>query len=145
MKTICYALLLFTSLACPLFGAEPVKIVPETPTEYSVEDWKKEAQVQDKVVVSESHFGELFVRMILMLLITLVLLFVLLWLYKRFVQGAIIAGGSSNRIQIIERRALSPKAGLYLIRIDNQEILIAESTEGLQLLKDIPNVNTTPK
>lgn len=139
MKILCYLLLIFSSFASITFAEEAPKPATSPTTERSTLDaWKSEIETSKKEQVEESRFGELFVRMILMLLITLALLVLAAWASKRFLQSRMIAGSTSSRIQILERKALSPKSGLYLVRIDGHELLVCEFANGVQLMKEMP-------
>ncbi|HXF29728.1 MAG TPA: flagellar biosynthetic protein FliO [Chlamydiales bacterium] len=99
-----------------------------------IEEWKKDTE-EHATDIEESHFGVLFIRMVLMLGITLLIAVLIVWIAKRLMQGRQLGGSKSNRLQIIERRQLSPKAALYLIMIDSHELVIGESATGLHVIK----------
>lgn len=83
-----------------------------------------------------------FLKMFLVLIALIVGIFFTVWLLKKITQGK-WAGGSSNRaIKIIEKRPLSPKTMLYIIDVDGQQSVIAES----QLeVKHLMNLETFPE
>jgi flagellar biogenesis protein FliO len=67
-----------------------------------------------------------FLKMFLALIALIVGIFFTVWLLKKLTQGK-WAGGSSKAIKIIEKRPLSPKTMLYIIDVDGQQSVIAES------------------
>ncbi len=90
---------------------------------------------QDKNGAQETHFGELLVRMLLILTVTIVALVIISWLAKRFLYSRMQDLNRASRIQILEKRTLSPKSMLYIVKIDEEELAIAEFPNGVQLLK----------
>lgn len=67
-----------------------------------------------------------FLKMFLALIGLIVAIFFTVWLLKKLTQGK-WSGGSSKAIKIIEKRPLSPKTMLYIIDVDGQQSVIAES------------------
>jgi flagellar biogenesis protein FliO len=43
---------------------------------------------------------------------------------------------NATSIQILERRSLSPKSSLYLVKVESKKILIADSPTGVSLVCD---------
>lgn len=101
---------------------------------FSPETWEEEAK---KEIPPQTNLTEAFVKMILLLGLTLGLLVAVAWGSKRFLRGKLLQTNRSSRIQIIEQRALSPKSFLYVIEIDNQQLIIGESPAGLHMIKDL--------
>ena len=67
-----------------------------------------------------------FLKMILTLAALVVGIIGTVWFFKRMSVGRM--GGSSGRsIQVLERKALSPKTMLYLIEVDGKQSVVAES------------------
>jgi flagellar biogenesis protein FliO len=132
MKLLPLILVFLTSFTSPLaLCAESTP--PESPQTTTVQEWEAEEKA-DKAEVEENHFGKLFMRMIILLVATLLLLVAFAWVAKRFLNGRMLQHNRTGRIQVLEQRTLSPKAALYLIQLDKREILIAEHTNGIQLL-----------
>ena len=76
-----------------------------------------------------------FTRMWITIAAALVLLFVTLWLLRRFKTGHFKKiGGSSSTFAIIERKTLSPKTMLYIVEINNKRLLISESQVEVRTL-----------
>ncbi|MDR3623582.1 MAG: flagellar biosynthetic protein FliO [Chlamydiales bacterium] len=59
------------------------------------------------------------------------------WALKRLLHKRMHLGNSDNKIKIIERRALSPKASLYLVEVLGKTLVIGESPSGLTRLSEI--------
>jgi flagellar biogenesis protein FliO len=77
--------------------------------------------------IKEVNFGREMSKMLLMLFGILVLLFVTVYLLKRFSNQRLAKLNRGSDIQIIEKRAISPKTTLFIIKAKNKEFLIAES------------------
>jgi len=121
-------LILCSAPITTILAAEPVKTEST-----SIEEWRKD--VENPHEMEESHFAAIFVRMILMLGITLLLAVLIIWVAKRFMHGRQLGSNTISRLKIIERQQLSPKAALYLISIDKEEFLVGESVTGINVIK----------
>lgn len=75
--------------------------------------------------LTDSYQGA-FIRMLLSLAGLLALLFGTFWFLKRMGRGR-VRFGSHQSIQILEKRALSPKTVLYVVAIEGKKILLSES------------------
>jgi flagellar protein FliO/FliZ len=81
-----------------------------------------------------------FVRMLVTLLGLVLLVFATFWILRRLGKGK-FKMGSSRTINVIERRALSPKSMLYVVEIGNKKVLISESqleVRALTSFEDLP-------
>jgi len=67
-----------------------------------------------------------FLKMFLALIGLIAGIFLTVWLLKKIGQGR-WSGGGNKSIKIIEKRPLSPKTMLYVIDVDGQQSVIAES------------------
>ncbi len=76
--------------------------------------------------VSLPGYEGAFLKMFLALIALIVGIFFTVWLLKKLTQGK-WSGGSNKAIKIIEKRPLSPKTMLYIIDVDGQQSVIAES------------------
>lgn len=84
-----------------------------------------------------------FLKMFLALIALIVAIFFTVWLLKKLSQGK-WAGGNSNRaIKIIEKRPLSPKTMLYIIDVDGQQSVIAESQLEIKHLMNLEEFRDT--
>ena len=86
-----------------------------------------------------------FLKMFLALIALIVGIFFTVWLLKKLSQGR-WAGGNSNRaIKIIEKRPLSPKTMLYIIDVDGQQSVIAESQLEVKHLMNLDQITEVSK
>ncbi len=67
-----------------------------------------------------------FLKMFLTLLALIVGIFACVWILKRLAKGS-FSQGNGKSIKILEKKPLSPKTMLYIVEVDGQETLIAES------------------
>jgi flagellar protein FliO/FliZ len=74
-----------------------------------------------------------FVRMLVTLTGLVLLVFATFWILRRLGKGKFRVS-SGNGINILERRALSPKSMLYILQIDNKKVLISESQVEVRAL-----------
>jgi flagellar biosynthetic protein FliO len=72
------------------------------------------------------------------LLLIIIIIYLSVWLMKKYSGGKIASGG--NLISIVERRHLAPKQALYLIKVGEKHLLIGASDSGLQKLSDIDDL-----
>lgn len=89
--------------------------------------------------VTSSYEGA-FIRMIVTLLGLVFLVFATFWILKRLGKGQ-FKMGSGRLINIVEKRALSPKSVLYIVEIGNKKVLIAESqleVRALSTYEEVP-------
>lgn len=80
-----------------------------------------------------SSYESAFIRMLVTLLGLVFLVFATFWVLRRM-GGGKFKMGSSKTINIIEKRALSPKSMLYIVEIENKRVLISESQVEVRAL-----------
>ncbi len=97
-----------------------------------------EALQEVSIGLSESTYGKDFFNMLFSLFILLGLLFVSVWFIKRLMRSRLNASFRHSEIQILERRALTPKSSLYLITVFGKALLIADSQQGVEMLAEFP-------
>lgn len=86
------------------------------------------------VVPDESRFLGEFFYMLLMLSILIGAVFLTSWFLRKMVNTRIEQQNASSSIKILERRALSQKTTLYVVEVEGEVHLIAESpTNVVQL------------
>jgi flagellar protein FliO/FliZ len=91
-----------------------------------------------------NSYENAFVRMLVTLLGLVFLVFATFWILRRLGKGKFKLGGGGRMINVIERRALSPKSMLYIVEIGNKKVLISESqleVRALTSLEDQPELN----
>ena len=94
---------------------------------------------EPKIAPPESPtFVYLFVKMVVLLAITLGFLYFAAWLAKRIMHRRIYDVGRSGRIQIVEQRVISPKTCIWLVQVGNSQFILAEHTHNIKLLKELP-------
>jgi len=67
-----------------------------------------------------------FIRMLITLIGLILLIFVTFWILRRLKGGRFRFGGS-QAIDVLEKKAISQKTILYLIRAGNKKVLLSES------------------
>jgi flagellar biogenesis protein FliO len=78
-----------------------------------------------------------FLKMFLVLIALIVGIFFTVWILKKLSQGRWAQGNQNRSIKIIEKRPLSPKTMLYIIDVDGQQSVIAESQLEVKHLMNI--------
>jgi hypothetical protein len=74
-----------------------------------------------------TELGPALAKVSISLLILIGLMIATVWLLKRIIHGKTRAANANQLIQIVEKRALSPKTMLYIVSVDGQKHVIAES------------------
>lgn len=81
--------------------------------------------------------GSMFMQMVWALLVVTGLILVLYALLRKKMG---YSGSATSRIKVMEIRPVLPKNSLALVRVDNREILIGISTNGMHLLTEFSSV-----
>jgi len=87
-----------------------------------------------------NSYENAFVRMLVTLLGLVFLVFATFWILRKLGKGK-FKMGSGSTVQILERRALSPKSMLYVVQIGNKKVMISESqleVRSLISLEELP-------
>lgn len=123
-------LLLISSTMQPSFANEP------TPMPEAYREWEEENKGRE--VAEEGRYSELWSKTLLLLIAVLLVLFVATWYLKRFGGMKMLKDANKDsRIQILEKRVLSPKAVVYLISIDGHKIALSETSSGVSVLQEL--------
>ncbi len=72
-------------------------------------------------------YGAALVKMFLTLTALVALLIFTFWFLRRVIQNRLRKGVGIQSIRILEKRMISPKSMLYLIEVEGQKVLLAES------------------
>lgn len=83
-------------------------------------------------------FESKFFNMIWILGLLIGFMFLASWSLKRMMKSKMTHMNSGSSIKVLETRYLSPRATLYLIEIQDQNFLIAESPTSVTYLKAFP-------
>ena len=81
----------------------------------------------------EVDYGVALTRMLLSLAACIVLLVISVWFLRRLMQSRFQRPSTSQSIQILEKRMISPKSALYLVEIEGKKVLVAESQLEVKL------------
>ena len=86
----------------------------------------------DQLIPSEGDlppgdYGWLFAKMFLTLIAFAIVLGVSVWFLRKLIQQRLQKGTGVQAIHILEKKMISPKTMLYLVEVESQKILIAES------------------
>ncbi len=79
-----------------------------------------------------------FLKMSFSLILLLTFLFTSIWLFKKFLKSKGNIFNKSSLIKIIDKKNLSQKSSLYIIKIANKILVISESPSGIQYLSELP-------
>ena len=85
-----------------------------------------------------TDLGMALIKMFLTLLALIALLFASYWFLRRLIQNRLQKGVGKQSIEILEKRMISPKTMLYIIRVQNKNILLAESHLEIKNLENFP-------
>lgn len=81
-------------------------------------------------------FGAAFGKMLLSLALLIALLVATLWLLKRLIHNKMQRGSAADSIHLIEKKMISPKTVVYLVEVEGEKILLAESQLEIRRLKE---------
>ncbi|MBF8262760.1 MAG: hypothetical protein HW387_425 [Parachlamydiales bacterium] len=91
--------------------------------------------------IPPGDYGSAIIKMFLTMFALIALLFVSYWFLRRLIQTRLKKGVGTDSIKIIEKRMISPKSMLYLVEVEGQKVLLAESQleiRRLQTWREIP-------
>ena len=80
-----------------------------------------------------ASLGKIFISLVILTC----LMVATLWLIRRIIQGRTRVANATQMIQILEKRTLSPKTMLYVVSIDGEKHLVAESQVEIRSLGKI--------
>ncbi len=136
-KFLALCLLAFSLHAAP---SDPSSASPSPPPTHAIhpetillEPPAPHLEIPSSAKNNESY-EHAFIKMILTLGGLLVLVFLTLWLLRKFSHGRLGGFASSKKIKILEKKPLSPKTILYLVELDGKQVFIAESQLEVKML-----------
>lgn len=130
MKVLLRLLAIFVFLYMqPGFAEAPAQ---EEPNSEAYREWEQENIGRE--IAEEGRYGALWNKTLLLLISVLLVLFVGTWYLKKFSKFKIKEPSKESRIQLIEKRVISPKAVVYLLSIDGHKVAISETSAGICLL-----------
>ncbi len=80
-------------------------------------------------------FESKFFHMLLILGLLIAFMIIASWALKRMMKSRVTQINTSSSIKVLETRYLSPRATLYLIEVEEETFLIAESPHAITLLE----------
>ena len=92
-----------------------------------------------------TDYGAALIKMILSLITIVVLLAVTFWFLRRLIQSRLRRGVGAESIQILEKKMISPKSILYLIEVEGQKVLLAESHLEIRRLQTWELPQSSPR
>jgi flagellar biogenesis protein FliO len=87
--------------------------------------------------IKEFNFKDAFLNMIFALLFIVFFILVAGWIFKRLIKIKTTQTNLGSNIKIIERRTLSSKSCIYIVNIQNKNIVIGESQNSLHNLGEV--------
>jgi flagellar biosynthetic protein FliO len=98
---------------------------------------------QEEVPEIGGDLGPTLLQLLGALLLIVAFIYVSVWLMKRYTNGRINSGGSV--ITIVERRHLTPKQALYLLKVGEEHLLVGATENGINKICDVkvPESDTT--
>lgn len=83
-------------------------------------------------------YGIAFVKMFLTLIALIALFVGSVWFLRRIVRGRMNRSQGEQLINVLEKRMISQKSILYLVEVEGQKILLAESQNEIRRLQNWP-------
>ncbi len=121
-----------------LFGADVTPVDPTVPP-------SPEPLMTPSPVDMVPGYEGAFLKMFLVLIALVVGIFFTVWILKKLSQGKWAHGNNNRSIKIIEKRPLSQKTMLYIIDVDGQQSVIAESQLEVKHLMNLQQVTEEPE
>lgn len=120
----------------PVQEREPPVIQRETVPYYPMDD-SYLASTENGEAPSKVTFGTQMIEVLLMLGLILLLLLFSAWFIRRMMQTRTNTLNKINDIKILEQRALSQKAVVYLLEISGKKLVLGESPAGLHYFTEL--------
>ena len=83
--------------------------------------------LQANTELPPGDYGVSFVKMFLTLIALILLFGTTVWFMRRLIRQRLERGTGEQLIQILEKKMISPKTMLYVVELEGQKILLAES------------------
>jgi flagellar biosynthetic protein FliO len=90
----------------------------------------------EPVKPKEDRFIFDFINMLASLGLIIAILLIATWILKRLLNTHLQQVNSSSNIKVLEKRALSPKTAIYIIEVNNRNLVLAESVNGITRLSE---------
>ena len=90
---------------------------------------------ETKEHAEEASFGQLVMKMVAMLALTLTIFVCGTMLAKRYLNAAATRSSPNASLKVIEKKSISAKTSLYLVDVEGDRMLVVESPSGGQVVK----------
>ena len=84
-----------------------------------------------------TDFKATFIRMMITLAVIVALIFITFWMFRRMMRHRMKTTTNTKAIQILEKKALSPKSMLYLVEVEGEKVLVSESHIEVRSLHEL--------
>ncbi len=88
---------------------------------------------QEETPTIEGHFFEQFIKMLFILCALIVAMLVLAWVAKKFLNTRLEQINAASGIRVEERRVLTQKTVVYILNVQGERVLLAESHQGVAI------------
>ncbi len=95
-------------------------------------------------MMHDNGYSKQFKGTLIAILIIIALVFLLIWLMKRFSNNRPLHMNHRKHIKILEKRPLSPNTYIYLLQVGDKQIVIAESKFQVQKVATLDWNETDP-
>lgn len=90
--------------------------------------------LQTSTELQPGDYGTAFIKMFLTLIALIGLFALTVWFLRRLIRQKLERGTGEQRIQVLEKKMISPKTTLYVIEHEGQKLLFAESQLEIRAL-----------
>ena len=91
--------------------------------------------------IEPTDFKATFFKMMTSITLIVAVVFLILWLVKKFSANRFHTLNRERYIKVIEKRPISPKTMVYIVEIGNKQMLIAESQLEVEVLTHLEAFN----
>jgi flagellar protein FliO/FliZ len=120
------------------------QVAPQAPTdEKALDHYLEKENIGRPSIVHNTNYWSEFINMLFVLGGIIVVLLLAGWLLKRVLRSRIAQVNFSSSIKIIDKRALHPKACLYLIEVEGKRFVVGEGQNHMALVTELPEKEST--
>ena len=94
--------------------------------------------LHELVPTTSGDLGATFFKMLFTFVALIALLFITYWFLRKLIRNRLQKGVGSTSIHVLEKKMISAKTMLYLVEIENKQILLAESQLEIKKLETFP-------
>ncbi len=90
---------------------------------------------QEEVPEIGGDIGPTLLQLLGALLLIVAFIYVSVWLMKRYTNGRVTGGG--GMVTIVERKHLTPKQALYILKVGDEHLLVGATENGINKICDV--------